>query len=187
MKTDLLTNATVVDDAIRFVSSNKSKEKQKSSLDNSNQDDKNSSSGRISWYIYRSVIPFIHRVAGTMGEYSNKFGATLTAAIINANSVEKIDCINAINPAKKTVFVKEIQVKGGISLFLDKIEFSDKNTRAYLNISSNSNNYDEVHFYDSQSKAVQGNRQFGTTDSFGVDVAPYVEIDRTRNLSLALT
>ena len=61
MKMDLLTNATVVDDAIRFVSSNKSREKQKSSLDNSNQDDKNSSSGRISWYIYRSVIPFIHR------------------------------------------------------------------------------------------------------------------------------
>jgi hypothetical protein len=33
---------TVVDDAIRFVSSNKSKEKQKSCLDNSNQDDKES-------------------------------------------------------------------------------------------------------------------------------------------------
>jgi hypothetical protein len=39
MKLDLLTNATVVDDAIRFVSSNKTKEKQKSSLDNSNEDD----------------------------------------------------------------------------------------------------------------------------------------------------
>jgi hypothetical protein len=42
MKLDLLTNATVVDDAIRFVSSNKFKEEQKSSLDNSNQDDKES-------------------------------------------------------------------------------------------------------------------------------------------------
>jgi hypothetical protein len=39
MKLDLLTNATVVDDAIRFVSSNKSEEKQKSSS-NSNNDDK---------------------------------------------------------------------------------------------------------------------------------------------------
>jgi hypothetical protein len=37
MKLDLLTNATVVDDAIRFVSSNKSKEKLKS-LDRSNED-----------------------------------------------------------------------------------------------------------------------------------------------------
>ena len=40
MKLDLVTNATVVDDAIRFVSSNKFKEKQKSS--SSNEDDKES-------------------------------------------------------------------------------------------------------------------------------------------------
>ncbi|MFL6469218.1 MAG: hypothetical protein ACJ71H_00035 [Nitrososphaeraceae archaeon] len=39
MKLDLLTNATVVDDAIRFASSNKSKEKQKWSVDNNNEDD----------------------------------------------------------------------------------------------------------------------------------------------------
>jgi hypothetical protein len=42
MKLDLLTNATVVDDAIRFVSCNKSEEKQKSSS-NSNNDDKEKS------------------------------------------------------------------------------------------------------------------------------------------------
>jgi hypothetical protein len=41
MKLDLLTNATVVDDAIRFVSSNKSEERQKLS-ENSNEDDKES-------------------------------------------------------------------------------------------------------------------------------------------------
>jgi predicted transcriptional regulator len=42
MKLDLLTNATVVDDAIRFVCS-KSKEKLRSSSGNSNQDDKEQS------------------------------------------------------------------------------------------------------------------------------------------------
>jgi hypothetical protein len=43
MKLDLLTNATVVDDAIRFVSvSQKSNEKQKSSLYNSNEAEKES-------------------------------------------------------------------------------------------------------------------------------------------------
>jgi hypothetical protein len=40
MKLDLLTNATVVDDAIRFVSANRSKEKLKISVDSSNEDDK---------------------------------------------------------------------------------------------------------------------------------------------------
>ncbi|MFL6346059.1 MAG: hypothetical protein ACJ71A_11520, partial [Nitrososphaeraceae archaeon] len=39
MKLDLLTNATVVDDAIRFVSSNKYKQELKSSSGNSNEDD----------------------------------------------------------------------------------------------------------------------------------------------------
>ena len=42
MKLDLLTNATVVDDAIRFVSSHKSKEKLKLPSGNSNGDDKES-------------------------------------------------------------------------------------------------------------------------------------------------
>jgi len=39
MKLDLLTNATVVEDAIRFVSSEKSKEKSKLSSDNSDEND----------------------------------------------------------------------------------------------------------------------------------------------------
>jgi hypothetical protein len=42
MKLDLLTNATVIDAAIRFVS-DRQKEYQKSSLDNSNEDDKEES------------------------------------------------------------------------------------------------------------------------------------------------
>jgi hypothetical protein len=43
MKLDLLTNASVVDDAIRFVSSNKYKQELKSSSTNSNEDDKEES------------------------------------------------------------------------------------------------------------------------------------------------
>jgi hypothetical protein len=42
MKLDLLTNAAVVDDAIRFVSSNKSKDNLKSSSASSNQNDEES-------------------------------------------------------------------------------------------------------------------------------------------------
>jgi hypothetical protein len=42
MKLNLLTNATVVDDAIRFVLSNKSEEELKSSSANNNEDDQGS-------------------------------------------------------------------------------------------------------------------------------------------------
>ena len=43
MKLELLTNAAVVDDAIRFVSSQKSEEKRESSCSNSNEDEKEES------------------------------------------------------------------------------------------------------------------------------------------------
>jgi hypothetical protein len=46
MKLDLLTNSTVDEDAIRFISSNKSKEMIKSSSDNSNKDYKKESNKR---------------------------------------------------------------------------------------------------------------------------------------------
>jgi hypothetical protein len=39
MKLDLLTNATVVDDAIRFVSSNKSKQRQKALANNNEEEE----------------------------------------------------------------------------------------------------------------------------------------------------
>lgn len=45
MKMELLTNGTVVDDAIRFVSSNKPKGNLRSSGDNSNGADKEDSNG----------------------------------------------------------------------------------------------------------------------------------------------
>jgi predicted transcriptional regulator len=46
MKLDLLTNATVVDDAIRFVSSNKYKQELRSSFSNSNEDDEQQPKGQ---------------------------------------------------------------------------------------------------------------------------------------------
>jgi hypothetical protein len=112
------------------------------------------------------------RILGTSDkpqQYSNAFSATISSATIDAYHIEKIDCAYVINPPKKTVFVDEEQQEGGITLSLNKIELSDKNTRAYLTVSSNKNNTEDVHFYDFQSKAVQGDRQFATTYSFDVD------------------
>jgi hypothetical protein len=111
------------------------------------------------------------RVSGSSGkqmEYKNLFGATLTAATIYANSVEKVDCGLAINPASKVVTVDQTQIQGSIKVTLHKVEFSDKNTRAYLAV-ENTNTNDDVKFYDFDQKAFQGKRQFTTTYSFDVD------------------
>lgn len=111
------------------------------------------------------------RVTGTndkQTEYRNLFGVTLTAATIRANSVEKIDCALAINPPSNVVTIEETQEDGGIKVILHKVEFSDKNTRAYLTV-ENTNPDQDITFYDFNSKAIQGKKQFGTTYSFDVD------------------
>src|SRR5919112_2070084 len=108
------------------------------------------------------------RVAGTAQKdpiYKNMFGATRTAATIHADSVTKIDCYEDNNPAKNVVMVEKIQKYGGITVTLHKVEFSDKNTRVYLTL-GNSDPSQNVTFYDSNAKAIQGPTQFQTLYSF---------------------
>ena len=71
--------------------------------------------------------------------------------------------------------MEETQTKGGIKVTLHKIEFSDKNTRVYLTVDNNNKNT-EISFYDFNSKANQGNRQFETTTDSDVD-HPEIESD----------
>jgi hypothetical protein len=108
------------------------------------------------------------RVVGTSQQetsYKNMFGATRSAATINADSIAKIDCSEAVNPAKNVVVVEKTQKYGGMTVTLHKVEFSDKNTRAYLTV-GNDDLSEDMTFYDSNAKAIQGHRQFTTIYSF---------------------
>ena len=80
-----------------------------------------------------------------------------------------------ISPAQKSIIVEESQTKSGIKFTLHKVEFSDKNTRVYLTIENNNKNT-EISFYDFNSKAIQGNRQFETTTDYEVDY-PEIQSD----------
>ena len=97
--------------------------------------------------------------------YKNIFGATRTAATINADTVTKIDCSKGSNPAKNVVAVEKIQKYGGTSVTLHKVEFSDKNTIVYLTV-GNDDPSEDLTFYDSNAKAIQGHTQFATVYSF---------------------
>ena len=68
----------------------------------------------------------------------------------------------------KTVSLEKTQIKGGIKVVFHKVEFSDKNTRVYLTV-ENLNKKISIRFYDFNSKALQGKRQFSTTYSYDVD------------------
>ena len=107
------------------------------------------------------------RIIGTTGntiEYRTLLGGNLTALPIKAQSVEKIDCMFVYEPPKKTIMVEKTQEKQGIRMTLHKVEFSDKNTRAYLTVENlNKTSDNDLNFRDYESIAIQGKTQFGTT------------------------
>lgn len=101
------------------------------------------------------------RVAGVsqpVTEYLNVFGATLAAAAIKADSISEIDCSESIEPANKIVNVDQTQEKNNIKVTLNKVDFSDENTRANLTIENLHPSVDIV-FYDFDSRAIQGKTQ----------------------------
>ncbi len=108
-------------------------------------------------------------------KYENMFGATLSATAINANSIDKIDCSESIEPSIKTVNVEQTQEINSIIITLHKVEFSDKNTRAYLTV-ENIGTTEDITFNDFNSRAIQGKTQFITTNSYDVN---YPRIEST--------
>ncbi|WP_222424843.1 tetratricopeptide repeat protein [Candidatus Nitrosocosmicus arcticus] len=108
-------------------------------------------------------------------EYQNMFGARLSAAAIEAESIKKIECSESIEPAIKTINVNQTQEKNGIKITFDKVEFSDKNTRVYLTI-ENTGVSDDISFQSSNSRGIQDKSQFITTFSYDVD---YPKIEST--------
>jgi hypothetical protein len=107
------------------------------------------------------------RIIGTTGttvEYRTLLGGNLTALPIKAQSVEKVDCMFVYEPPVKTIMVEKTQDKQGIRMALHKVEFSDKNTRAYLTVENlNKTGNSDLNFMNSESMAIQGKTQFGTT------------------------
>ncbi len=108
-------------------------------------------------------------------EYQNIFGAILSAAAINADSIKNIDCSESIEPARKIVNVEQTHKNNNVLITLHKVEFSDKNTRAYITV-ENIGKTDDIIFYDSDSRAIQGKTQFTTTNSYDVN---YPRIEST--------
>ena len=76
--------------------------------------------------------------------------------------------LNRLNQPTKVVNINQTQEKNNIKVTLHKVEFSDKNTRAYLTV-ENTNPSEDITFDDYNSRAIQGKTQFITTNSYDVD------------------
>jgi hypothetical protein len=82
--------------------------------------------------------------------------------MIFASSIQKIECLDMVDPKAKIIPIGQSLEKGGIIVTLNKVEFDDKNTRAFLTIENTNNDEDDtLRFYDtSDSKAFQGKKQY---------------------------
>lgn len=108
------------------------------------------------------------RVTGTVkGEFKgqNAFGGDIIAVQVLADSVEVVDATAAGAPPTKTATVGTSSDQHGLTVAVDKIEFTPDDTRVYVTVTNATN--EKASFYSFNAKAVQGSTQFdadGFTD-----------------------
>lgn len=114
-------------------------------------------------------------VRGTVqGAYegTNSYGGTIGAVMIKATDVQPSDYQTVVAPAIKTVEINQTIDQYGCVLSLEKVEFSDYDTRFYLTATNNSSN--NLSLYSFNAKAVQNGTQY-QPDSANSYYASYPE------------
>lgn len=107
-------------------------------------------------------------------DYENVVGGNVSAVAFLADSVEKISYKEAAAPTKKKVKVNKSDSHYGYKVTVKKVEFAEKETRVYVRV-DNGGNYN-VHFFDFNSIAVQGGKQYSTEENYMADY-PELETD----------
>lgn len=106
-------------------------------------------------------------VVGTL-EGENAFGASLSLPRIEASSVEPVDAVEAIDPAQEVLDQgSTVTDPAGFSVTLEKIEFGEETTRAYLS-ARNDTGY-PASFYAFNSRIIQGPSQAEPDNALSYD------------------
>ena len=106
-------------------------------------------------------------------EGENLMGGTIIAPLIKATSVEVVDYITAVAPTLKEVIVDETITQHGMEVTLQKIEFAENETRAYVKVKNNTDG--TVYFSEYDAKLLTGSSQFETEYIYesGLPEIPY--------------
>ncbi len=107
------------------------------------------------------------RVTGNVSgsfEGENAFGATVTAVELEADQIEPVDPIEAIDPTQKSVEVGQTREDNGFSITVDRVDFGREITRVYLSVRNATNN--NATFFTHDARIVQGSRQVDTEQPF---------------------
>lgn len=92
-------------------------------------------------------------------EGENAFGAKITSPTIVATKVAKSNYQNVVAPTKKEVKVNKTITQHKVDVKLEKIEFSDKDTRIYVSVNNKSK--EKFNIYDFNAELVVDGKQFG--------------------------
>lgn len=107
------------------------------------------------------------RVQGTvLGEVEgeNAFGGTVTAVEVDADDVERVEGVDAIDPTQETVQVGQTRSVEGFSMTVEKLEFGAKHTRAYVTARNDGDKTAKLDLY--RAKIVQGEDRIGRRDPY---------------------
>ncbi len=107
-------------------------------------------------------------------EYQNAFGGTLSAMVINAESISESSYVEIMSPTLKEFQVDSTIEQYGYSITLEKVECSETETRLYLKVSNNGSEKFSVYSFDSN--IIQGNTQYEEQQNYEADY-PEVQTD----------
>lgn len=97
-------------------------------------------------------------------EGENAFGGTVSAVEVDADKVERVEGVDAIDPTKKTLTVGKTVENEGFSLTLQKLEFGTKHARAYISARNDGEKTVKLDF--NRSKITRGDDRFGNRDPY---------------------
>jgi len=103
------------------------------------------------------------KIAGTF-EGENMFGGTVTAPLIESDSIEVMSYMDAIVPALQEITPENaIAEQTGLSFKVDKVEFAEKETRVYITETNSSPDSCTISVYDI--KILQNGQQINQDSS----------------------
>jgi hypothetical protein len=116
------------------------------------------------------VDDYVHvvgTVAGSM-EGANAFGGGVSAVLVEADKLSTISGAEAVDPAEKTVEVGRTLSDQGFGITLEKIEFGEDTTRAYVTVHNGTGT--GASFNDYETTILQGSRQFDFEYTYDYEV-----------------
>lgn len=110
-------------------------------------------------------------VFGVM-EGTNIFGSDVSSPVIAINEYEVGAYVDIVARIQKTIEINQKQVQNGLEIIIDKIEFSDYDTRLHLTVNNLSS--DNVSMYSSNFKLISDGKNYTEEYNYEID---YIEMD----------